>query len=106
MKAQEITERRMRRWPVALLIRVCNIHGSRFVWRNPTGRSEEYIHIYIYIYIYVHIYTYIYIYTALIWAASNGHRDVAELLLDRGAAVDIQDNGGYTAPTPPPRLAH
>ena len=38
-----------------------------------------------------------YVYTALMLAALKGHRDVAELLLDHGAALHIQDNHGNTA---------
>ncbi|KAA0203938.1 hypothetical protein HAZT_HAZT009291 [Hyalella azteca] len=34
--------------------------------------------------------------TGLHWAADRGHRDVAELLLDRGADVNAQDEGGQT----------
>jgi ankyrin repeat protein len=36
-------------------------------------------------------------YTALIWAAEKGHLDVAQLLLDRGAAIDKTANTGSTA---------
>jgi ankyrin repeat protein len=35
--------------------------------------------------------------TALMYACKNGHRDVAELLLDRGADVGQAQQGGWTA---------
>lgn len=35
--------------------------------------------------------------TALIWAANNGHIDVARLLLDKGADVNAEDKNGWTA---------
>ena len=33
-------------------------------------------------------------FTALIWAADNGHLDIAKLLIDRGAQTDIQNEVG------------
>jgi uncharacterized protein len=35
-------------------------------------------------------------YTALGWAAYYGHKDVAELLLEEGASIDVQNLSGYT----------
>ena len=35
--------------------------------------------------------------TALIWASSQGYKDVVEMLLDKGADINQKDNYGYTA---------
>ena len=35
--------------------------------------------------------------TALIWAAHNGHLQIAEALVDAGADLDLQDSYGFTA---------
>ena len=32
--------------------------------------------------------------TALMWAAYNGHTEVASLLIERGASIEIQDKDG------------
>jgi ankyrin repeat protein len=34
--------------------------------------------------------------TALMWAAHNGHDDVAKILVNKGADVNAKDNAGYT----------
>lgn len=38
-------------------------------------------------------------YTALMHAVANGHRDIANLLLDRGADIHARSDGGYTVLT-------
>lgn len=35
-------------------------------------------------------------YTALGWACYFGHKDVAELLIEKGATIDVQNHSGYT----------
>jgi ankyrin repeat protein len=35
--------------------------------------------------------------TLLMWASYNGHLEVAELLIQKGATVNIKDDWGYTA---------
>ena len=35
--------------------------------------------------------------TFLMWASSNGHKDIVQLLIEKGAQLDIQDNDGWTA---------
>ena len=36
-------------------------------------------------------------YSALMWASEYGHKEVAELLLDKGAQVDLPSSNGSTA---------
>ncbi|MGA2093146.1 MAG: ankyrin repeat domain-containing protein [Sedimentisphaerales bacterium] len=35
--------------------------------------------------------------TALLWAARAGHTEVVNLLLEKGAEVNVKDNNGKTA---------
>jgi uncharacterized protein len=35
--------------------------------------------------------------TALMWAAAEGHEEIARLLLDRGAAIEVKNTSDYTA---------
>ena len=38
-----------------------------------------------------------YVETALMWASKEGHKEVVELLIEKGADVNARDNAGWTA---------